>query len=107
MFEDIGAALRSDFDRLGFTARYKQAILAVATCAKIIALHDLRGLLEAIDRAETLGPLLDPTLYRDKADDMRADAELLRAALPLWRMAKAHQAQQKDEDRCPSKPEAQ
>jgi hypothetical protein len=52
-------------------------------CADLLAQHDLPGLLRDIERAHAAGPILDPTLYRDKAKAMDEDAELLRAALKL------------------------
>lgn len=63
--------------------RYQAAVRACAEAVRIVCQHDIPGLLEAIERAHAVGPILDPTLYRDKATMMDQDAELLRSALPL------------------------
>ena len=66
---------------------YRAALEAVAMAMAILRQHDLPRLLFAIERADTLGPILHPTLYREKGAAMREDAEVLEAALPLWRLA--------------------
>ena len=57
--------------------------------AKIIATLPLEEWLEAFERAETLGPILDPTLYREYIYDPEEKGELLkdliRSAVPLKR----------------------
>jgi pyrimidine operon attenuation protein/uracil phosphoribosyltransferase len=68
--------------------KYRLALRGVVTAAHMLAGHDIPGLIEAIERAHTTGPILDPTLYRDKAKAMDEDAELLRAALPLWKLTR-------------------
>lgn len=62
---------------------YRAAIVCVALCGKLLAQHDLPALLAAIERAEAVGPIVDPTLYREKAKAMEEDREAMRAALPL------------------------
>lgn len=62
---------------------YQDAVLTAKLCANMLIAHDLSGLLAAIERADAIGPLLDPTLWRDKQKAMEEDAELLRAALKL------------------------
>lgn len=69
-------------------AEYQETVRGCALTASILTQYDLPKLLEAIGRAEAFGPLLDPTLYREKAGAMDADRELLEAALPLWRFGK-------------------
>lgn len=63
--------------------RYQAALKACAEACRIVCQHDIKGLLEAIEHAQTAGPLLDPTLYRDRAEALDLDAELLRLALPF------------------------
>lgn len=65
---------------------YRSAVVMAATAAKLLAGLDVPGLLEDIERAEAVGPIVDPTLYRDKAKAMGEDRELLCAALPLHKM---------------------
>jgi hypothetical protein len=57
--------------------------------AKIIAMLPLEEWISAFERAESLGPILDPTLYRDYIYDPEEKGELLkdliRSAIPLKR----------------------
>ena len=64
---------------------YQLAVIACGQCAGLLAAHDVRGLIKAISRAETVGPMLDPTAYIRNRDKMLQDKELLEAALPLIR----------------------
>lgn len=67
---------------------YQTAVLAVHVAAKMLAQHDLPRLLADIAKANAIGPLLDPTLWRDKNRAMLEDREALQAALPLYRLGK-------------------
>lgn len=69
-------------------AEYRAAVTQVVLAARVIGSHDLPGLLAAIETAHAVGPMLDPTLYRDSAKAMDEDADVLRAAMPLYRLAK-------------------
>jgi len=57
--------------------------------AKIIALLPLEEWLEQFERAESLAPILDPTLYRDYIYDPEEKGgllkDLIRSAVPLKR----------------------
>lgn len=66
------------------TTDYRQAVQSAAMAARMLMQHDLEAVIAAIDRAAALGPVLDPTLYREKARAMQEDRELLMAAKPLW-----------------------
>jgi hypothetical protein len=65
------------------TETYQSAVLSAKLCADLLRHHDIPEILGAIERAETLGPVLDPTLYRQKIRVMEEDRELLRAAQVL------------------------
>jgi len=67
---------------------YRAALLIVYTQAMVLAAYDLDEMIAAIDRAETLGPIVDPTLWKDKRQSMAEDRAVLEAALPLWRMGR-------------------
>ena len=67
--------------------RYKAAMLVIVASARALVNHDIPGLIAAIDTADAVGPIVDPTLYRDKHAMMAEDREVFEAALPLWRMA--------------------
>ena len=72
--------------------QYQSAVITCALAGRVLAQHDIEGLLKAVEWTESVGHVLEPTLYREKAPAMREDAELLKAALPLWRLAKARAA---------------
>lgn len=67
---------------------YQSAMVSCILAAKDLIGHDLPDILAQIDKAETIGPFLDPTLYRQKAKAMEEDKQMLEAALPLWKMGK-------------------
>ncbi len=69
-------------------AEYRHAIIILTAGARVIAGIDVPTLLQAIEYADGLGPLLDPTLWRDKHQAMEEDRQLLRAALPLHHFGK-------------------
>jgi hypothetical protein len=77
---------------------YQSAVQACAIAATLLRQHDIPELLRAIEHADAFGPLLDPTLWRDKHEAMNRDRKLLEAALPLWRLA-ASQAAGKEPSR--------
>jgi hypothetical protein len=66
-------------------ADYRAAVIACHKARALLHEHDLPSLLAAFGRAETTGPVLDPTLWREKAKLMEQDKEILRAALVLWK----------------------
>lgn len=64
------------------------AVVHIATAARLLLHHDLPGLIDAIERADSFGAILDPTLYRAKQKAMHEDKEIFEAALPLWRLGR-------------------
>lgn len=62
-------------------AEHQQAVMTAALCRQLLAQHDLPGLLRAIQHAESVGPIFDPTLYRLKSAALEEDRLLLEAAL--------------------------
>lgn len=68
---------------------YREAIRHVIMIANMtLSMHDIPKLLADIERADAVGWIYDPTLYRDKLQAMNEDREVLNAALPLWKLAK-------------------
>lgn len=65
---------------------YREQLLFLYQTALSVQMVDIPKLLQDIERAETLGPFLDPTLWRNKSHAMAEDKELLEAVLPFWRM---------------------
>jgi len=57
---------------------YKVANLQAALVANAIEVLPLAELREAQEYASALGPIVDPTLYREKADALRIDCERTR-----------------------------
>ena len=71
---------------------YQQAVMCCHVAGQMLARFDLDFLLTAINRAEAVAPLTDPTLYREKSEAMNRDKEILKAARPLWLLFKKHEA---------------
>lgn len=78
--EDDGPPLEID--------EHQSAVCAAVVCARMLKQYDIPELLRAADRAEAVGPFLDPTLWQKKHKALAEDKEMLEAALPLWRLAK-------------------
>jgi hypothetical protein len=70
---------------------YQNTLRVCAMLAGLVGEHDIPKMLEMIERADSIGGMIDPTLYREKHGAMMEDKELLEAALPLWRIAKKFQ----------------
>lgn len=62
---------------------WQAAVVACGIAARMLGQHDIARLIAQGERALDIGPLLDPTLYREKGQALREDIEALRAALPL------------------------
>lgn len=60
---------------------YRAALAACVLARDLLRQHDLSALLRAIDRADAVGAMLDPTLYRDRAHLMHEDRAVFSAAL--------------------------
>jgi len=65
---------------------YRYAILHISMAMNMLSVHDLPGILKAIEYADSAGPVFDPTLWRDKHKQMAEDKEMVKAAMPLWRL---------------------
>lgn len=64
---------------------YRQARLACELARNILKEHDIAELVRAIEHSEALGPMLDPTLYRDKRKQMEEDRRVFEGALAFLR----------------------
>lgn len=60
---------------------YQDARMACEHVRAVLAARDFSKLLEAIERAHALGPIMDPTLYCERCAAMDEDAKVFRAAL--------------------------
>lgn len=70
------------------TEEYQCAVIMCANAGQMLGMFDLPGILKAINHAESIAPLVDPTLWIQKNKDMAIDKKLLEAALPLWKHVK-------------------
>jgi hypothetical protein len=64
--------------------RYRHAVLQVHAAAALLQQHNIPDLLAAIDRADSVGPMFDPTAWKEKHAAMAEDREALQAARALW-----------------------
>lgn len=64
---------------------YINARLACEIARNVLRGHDLAALIGNLDRADALGPFVDPTLYREKRRAMQEDREVFAAAAAFLR----------------------
>lgn len=69
---------------------YQDQLKRLALVAQLIRDIPVAKLLADVDRANSIGPILHPTLWREKANAMALDKKLLEAALPLVKWARAN-----------------
>jgi hypothetical protein len=81
------SAMPENIDEHDKVQDYRDALESIVIVGRILLSHDLPELLRAIERAHAFGPILDPTLYREKSKAMELDKEWFKAALPLYRHA--------------------
>ena len=66
---------------------YRQYVVNAALLANMAAQIPVTELLTAIEH-DAVGPIVDPTLYRDRARALEQDRELLEAVAPLAAMGR-------------------
>jgi len=66
---------------------YQQNLKQIMLIARLIRDIPIPKFLQAIDRAESIGPIIDPTLWINNSGAMSEDKEMLQAAKPLWEWA--------------------
>lgn len=71
---------------------YRRALQSVWLAVAILRKTDFELLIAAIDKADTLGPLIDPTLYCEKHRLMAEDRELFVAAQNFVAKLPRHEA---------------
>lgn len=64
---------------------YRNELLQVYLVARFLRQAKLGELNERIEHAHALGPILDPTLYRDKMELMRQDGDVVGILLDAQR----------------------
>jgi hypothetical protein len=74
---------------------YETALHMASNAIALIDLVPVPDILNAMERADAVGPILDPTLYRAKAAAMAQDREIMEALLPAWRLAQKIKAEAK------------
>jgi hypothetical protein len=75
-------------------AEYRETMMKVALLAQLAADLPVSEMLSAINRADSVGHIVDPTLYRAKHKAMCEDADMLRAIAPLVALGKKLRALQ-------------
>lgn len=60
---------------------YRAARLACEMAKDVLTQYDFERLLNDIAKADTIGAMLDPTLYRSKRQAMQEDREVFEAAV--------------------------
>jgi hypothetical protein len=66
---------------------YRSARITCELARNFLKQYDFKKLLDAISRADAVGAMLDPTLYRDKHQAMLEDRAVFEAAqrfLKVW-----------------------
>lgn len=63
----------------------RDSAVGTARLALAIPADDLREAIEHADRALSIGPILDPTLWRDGADELQKHLVVLRAVRDFQR----------------------
>ena len=58
---------------------YQATLAGLWAMAQLIDEAPIAEMLAAAERADVMGPLLDPTLYREKSRALQEDREMLRA----------------------------
>ncbi len=62
-------------------------VKTVVMIARTLNVYDIPKAIEAATRALELAPYIDPTAWMRNHKALEEDREMLRAALPLWRLA--------------------
>lgn len=70
--------------------QYVEAQDKVLIAVLEISLVDVDALIAAIDRADSIGPMVDPTLWMKGADAIRAMGRLMVAAIELKKVVEAN-----------------
>lgn len=64
----------------------------VIVFAQLVADLPLSAYVREVDRIDAIGPILDPTLYRNGQDQMHEIADLVRALVPFQKAGAAFKA---------------
>lgn len=76
-----------------------QVILNICRTAQLVEVEDVQKLLETVDRAESIMPILDPTAYRDGAKNLDEQAVIARAFLAFRKVIETAKDKRTDEIR--------
>lgn len=73
------------------TDTYQGCLIRAYLMVRLIGDLPLGEMIDAAERADTLGPILDPTAWMKGHRKLAEDSEVLRALRPAWKLAKAHE----------------
>ena len=66
-------------------AEYRAELQSIVTMAALIPRLKIWEVLQAMERAETVGPIADPTLFREASPKLQRQKEIVAAALEFQR----------------------
>jgi len=67
-------------------AEYLGTLRVVRQCALMLSQVPIPEAIQTAERADAIGPILDPTLYRTKHAVLQVDIEFMRASLELRKL---------------------
>jgi hypothetical protein len=65
-----------------------QCVMVVVMAARALETHDIEGAIERAKHALEIGPFFQPTAWIQNHEKLEQDIEVLRAALPLVKLAR-------------------
>lgn len=68
------------------TLEYQAAVRTCHLLGQMLLQYDLPAMLTAINRCESIGPVVAPTLWLSNSEAMDKDNKLLVATMPLWKV---------------------
>ena len=79
-------------------AEYRAELHSILTMAALIGKLKIYKVLRAMERAETLGPIADPTLFREASSGLQRQKEIVEAALRFQQAIEAIMGEASDAD---------
>lgn len=77
---------------------YRQHLFTCIAAARLLSSVPIGEMLRAIALCDAVGPVLNPTLWRDGHEKMHEDRKLLEASLPLRDFARGLAAAEQNSD---------
>lgn len=74
---------------------YRQHLTQIIAAARLLEHVPAEEILNSMSRADSIGPILNPTLWSQKHEAMENDGAIVRAALPLIAIARKLRADER------------